>query len=768
MLNLKKLTAAGFPDVLERQYAIVCNLNLRLKHLQSSLSGIHFHPTKDFTDLFASYLLDYDWRIKLIVSYMRTVESKSHFRSLAPAEVVHLQRIDSNLIIRLEEKINLVEGALNKLEVKFESAFEPFEEEALLEFAFRTENLFDFIAFAPILKNDKTPKVQKKSDSGFLSIFKESEKTIERPVYYPLPFLNEQGILVNPKIKEIEASKLNRTETIDKSRRELDGLLNQKREQLRTEFLDTVQNFFSGKKRTKEEVESEAKMLEQFKTNAKATNERITNIWDLWSYAAKPHEESQKSLINRMKLLKEKVDRELGEGGTRSDPFEVLREEGLEIEWISIEESCFIQSDPSQSDRREIFGEILGLLAVSEFGFKQLGKASKEKDGQKQTSVSRTVSESQLIPSPKYLIGLEGLALKSSVQEEIAQKPEKTPVATSYDKLGFWDLGNDLFMKVFQKNNKAHVVFKRKLRREKESKIEFINILTLPLEVHEQADKSNERTVVVSQTDSKGIRPQFMIFSTDDKDFLYRIDLSKLVGGKQLPKDPNEYIWYSLVNLLPLRARTSRWEPKLLKFLSLSKTGTLNLSFGKSETNTLEPLGSVELNSEGHWLKLVSNRYGWIQQCEDLISVSIVTSTDKGMQVAVVNRKDSASFELKLLDSMGICRSVSLPVLNPGESSSLSVETLRVFPGDNKSSARLTVLALLKSADQKRALLRILFLEGDQVRHCDFDISEQASELKGVESDQLDLTTFVELNQNETQRLILRVDISDLSMMITL
>lgn len=774
IVNLKNFTENYIPDRSERQHSLVCTLNMKLTELQAVLVGLEAILAKEFNTTFSSYLLDFDWRVKNILYFLRTIETTTPcFRSLATiAEIFPLKSIDSNFILRLEEKIDHLKRNLDKLEIHFEIIMEPYEEELVLEFAFRTEYLSHFIKSGPLVKSEKTKKglPPKPEAGGFVALFKESIRTIERPVYYPIPVENEQhgNKLMNQKIKEIEPSGISWIEdTIYKSRTEILSLLKKKREELKTEFLEIYKNSFEGITKGKE-AQNEFKKLNQLDMNAEgldAANERVRCALALWNYAAKTKEESHKNVINRLNLLKKKIDHELHQKGTRVDPFEILREEGLKIDWISIGESCLIQKQQNEQSRWELFGEILLFLIFIEFGFKQLGESSNYYP--KNPSAAQTVLESQSIDSAQYLKESEAFELRQSLEEEAVN--DKSQTATAYEALNFRKLSDDLYVKIFHKNNKAHVVFKRKNTEvgKKGTRIQFTNLLTFPIDIHDQEDKSRERSVVISQGDSQTTGSLFLLFSSDSKDFLYRIDLPTL-QRRPLPIDLNEFISYRLINLLPLRSAVDKWDPRLLKFLSVEAQGVLRLSLGKSSGNCVEPLLIVGLDFEGHWLRLFPNRYAWIQQCEDQVSVSLIQTKDKGMQVAVVNRLSQSLFELRIVDSMGKSKALQVPILASNESPSTAVESLKVFNAFSPSSDQLTVLAILRSADQKKRLIRVLFLGNGQTKHCDFDVSAQLVELKEIAPKQLALKNFVALGKDGTQKQLLMLGVSEFSMMICL
>ena len=206
IVNLKNFTESYIPDRSERQHSLVCSLNMKLTELQALLVGLEVILANEFNSTFSSYLLDFDWRVKNILYFLRTIETTTPgFRALAATDIFPLKSLDSNFILRLEEKIDNLTKYLDKLELHFEIIMEPYEEELVLEFAFRTENISQFIKRGSLVKSEKTKKGIPPTPEarGFAALSKESARTIERPVYYPISDQNDQhgNSIMNQKIK---------------------------------------------------------------------------------------------------------------------------------------------------------------------------------------------------------------------------------------------------------------------------------------------------------------------------------------------------------------------------------------------------------------------------------------------------------------------------------------------------------------------------------------------------------------------------------------
>lgn len=153
-------------------------------------------PVDEFQGQLVDYMLDYDLRVKSIGPLLRALNGLQESDQL-PSKIREAVNMDKNFLLRFEERYLAVLDLLANLEKNFDGQLDSFEEAALLEFGYRTEDFIKYITVVPMRKGEaRLKKVEARDPLESIGLFKKAPVNASRELHYPLPRIDENGSII--------------------------------------------------------------------------------------------------------------------------------------------------------------------------------------------------------------------------------------------------------------------------------------------------------------------------------------------------------------------------------------------------------------------------------------------------------------------------------------------------------------------------------------------------------------------------------------------
>jgi hypothetical protein len=513
--------------------------------------------------------------------------------------------------------------------------------------------------------------------------------------------------------------------------------------------------------------------LEKNAGNLKEIKEKVTTMSALWKKTAQRNKYLDHMSV-QISVLELKMTDEFGAKRNRSDPLNLLREEGLKLDWLTEGDSVFILEGKSETEHTQIFYELTALLTYNEFGFKLAS-------GPNPMIARLNNSQPLVVVSPKRGVSLEYLSeektsdLRSSLLEE---KTKDSGLVLSADVASLKDLGQGLVCKTVGKENSAEVVFKKgPTEKHKKKKGHYETVLTLPLKGQTGVEKY--RTVTISQVSSKDQETHrwlFVMFFCGSRDYLYKVDLD-LVRENQHRENQHRYVDFSVLNLNNLRLRYPLCEAGVHKTLTLNQSDRLLLTVAANKGNIPHSLASVqtvEVDQRGAFFKSHPLRYSIVQYMHGNDHLSFL-STRKGMKILLASEvpTNKGMFSLRTIDSTGNIQTHSeLRILAADELQSSTITSIQGFSYQTGvlggKMHELVLGALVASTSPFKHFLRLYFLERAKAEYTDFDLTVELAQLTEEKQRIQKITAYLLVRDDYTVEKCLQLVIDNRALILSI
>ena len=193
---MDKATAHAMPDGAERAYYLIVAVEERVAKLEGQMLEMQQVPVDELQGQLVDYMLDYDLRVKSIGPLLRALNGLQESDQM-PSKIRVVVNMDKNFILRFEERYLAVLDLLANLEKNFDGQLDTFEEAALLDFGYRTEDFIKYITVVPMRKGEtRLKKVEARDPLESIGLLKKAPVIASRDLHYPLPMIDEKGSII--------------------------------------------------------------------------------------------------------------------------------------------------------------------------------------------------------------------------------------------------------------------------------------------------------------------------------------------------------------------------------------------------------------------------------------------------------------------------------------------------------------------------------------------------------------------------------------------